>query len=260
MSKISEYLTQIKTAIYGREVRDAIHDSIEQCYTDVSNAKTLADTAASNANAATRKENTAASNADAKAKLANDAATKAGTATSNANAATTKANNAATKANTAASNADTATSNANAATTKANNAASKADTATNNANTATTKANEATSKANTAASNADTATSNANAATSKANTAAETVQTKLNNNDFVPNITFTVKTGLPGTNVAVEQTGTGKSIVLKLTIPRGDTGSLENIDEVLDTEFRNRDIVPLTNELIDSAIASAEGE
>ena len=232
MSKISEYLAQIKTAIYGREVRDAIHDSIEQCYTDVSNAKTLADTAASNANAATSKANTAASNADTKAKLANDAATKAGTATSNANAATTKANNAATKA----------------------------DTATNNANTATTKANEATSKANTAASNADTATNNANTATSNANAAAETVQTKLDNDDFVPNIVFTVKTGLPGTDVAVEQTGTGKSIALKLTIPRGDTGSLENIDEVLDVEFRNRDIVPLTNELIDSAIASAEGE
>ena len=232
MSKISEYLAQIKTAIYGREVRDAIHDSIEQCYTDVSNAKTLADTAASNANAATSKANTAASNADTKAKLANDAATKAGTATSNANAATTKANNAATKADTAASNA----------------------------NTATTEANEATSKANTAASNADTATNNANTATSNANAAAETVQTKLDNNDFVPNIAFTVETGLPGTNVAVEQTGTGKSIVLKLTIPRGDTGSLENIDEVLDVEFRNRDIVPLTNELIDSAIASAEGE
>ena len=232
MSKISEYLAQIKTAIYGREVRDAIHDSIEQCYTDVSNAKTLADTAASNANAVTSKANTAASNADTKAKLANDAATKAGTAASNANAATTKANNAATKADTAASNA----------------------------NTATTKANEATSKANTAASNADTATNNANTATSKANTAAETVQTKLDNNDFVPNITFTVETGLPGTNAVVEQTGTGKSIALKLTIPRGDTGSLENIDEVLDVEFRNRDIVPLTNELIDSAIASAEGE
>ena len=232
MSKISEYLAQIKTAIYGREVRDAIHDSIEQCYTDVSNAKTLADTAASNANAATSKANTAASNADTKAKLANDAATKAGTATSNANAATTKANNAATKA----------------------------DTAANNANTATTEANEATSKANTAASNADTATNNANTATSKANTAAETVQTKLDNNDFVPNIVFTVETGSPGTNVAVEQTGTGKSIALKLTIPRGDTGSLENIDEVLDTEFRNRDMVPLTNESIDSAIASAEGE
>nr|DAZ21713.1 MAG TPA: hypothetical protein [Caudoviricetes sp.] len=29
---------------------------------------------------------------------------------------------------------------------------------------------------------------------------------------------------------------------------------------MLDVEFRNRDIVPLTNELIDSAIASAEGE
>ena len=109
MSKISEYLAQIKTAIYGREVRDAIHDSIEQCYTDVSNAKTLADTAASNANAATSKANTAASNADTKANLANDAATN------NANAATTKANEAATKATDAAKRAEDAAEKADKA-------------------------------------------------------------------------------------------------------------------------------------------------
>lgn len=46
MSKISEYLQLIKTAIYGREVRDAIHDSIKQCYEDVTTAKTLANEAA----------------------------------------------------------------------------------------------------------------------------------------------------------------------------------------------------------------------
>lgn len=94
MSKISEYLAQIKTAIYGREVRDAIHDSIEQCYTDVSNAKTLADTAASNTNAAISKANTAASNADTKAKLANDAATKATDAAKKAEDAAEKADKA----------------------------------------------------------------------------------------------------------------------------------------------------------------------
>lgn len=34
MSAISDLLNQIKTAIYGREVRSSIHDAIEQCYAD----------------------------------------------------------------------------------------------------------------------------------------------------------------------------------------------------------------------------------
>lgn len=46
MAKISEYLKKIKEAVYGYEVRDAIHDSIEQCYSDVTTAKTLANEAA----------------------------------------------------------------------------------------------------------------------------------------------------------------------------------------------------------------------
>ena len=42
MSQIQTNLNKIKTAVYGVEVRDAIHDSIEQCYDDVSTAKTKA--------------------------------------------------------------------------------------------------------------------------------------------------------------------------------------------------------------------------
>lgn len=37
MSDISEYLRQIEEAEYGEDVRDSIHDAIEQCYSDVSN-------------------------------------------------------------------------------------------------------------------------------------------------------------------------------------------------------------------------------
>lgn len=37
MSAISEDLAKILSAIYGEEVRGAIHDAIEQCYSDVSN-------------------------------------------------------------------------------------------------------------------------------------------------------------------------------------------------------------------------------
>lgn len=194
MSKISEYLNQIKTAIYGREVRDAIHDSIEQCYSDVTNAKTLADAATTAANDATAKANTATSNANSAATKATDAAAKAtsaassaNTAASKANDATTKANAATDKANTAASNADTATSKASEATTKANAATEKANTAASNADTATTKANEATTKvntatekANTAASNADSKATAANDAANKANVAASNADTKAN--------------------------------------------------------------------------------
>ena len=55
---ISELLADIKKAIYGKDVRDAIHDSIKQCYTDVTTSKTVADDAAT-------KAQTAAANANA---------------------------------------------------------------------------------------------------------------------------------------------------------------------------------------------------
>lgn len=50
MSRISQLLAQILSAVYGRDVRQSIHDAIEECYSDVSTAATLADTAAENAN------------------------------------------------------------------------------------------------------------------------------------------------------------------------------------------------------------------
>lgn len=34
MSKIQEYLNRIKTAVYGKDVRQSIYDAIQQCYTD----------------------------------------------------------------------------------------------------------------------------------------------------------------------------------------------------------------------------------
>ena len=34
MAGIEEYLNQIKNAIYGKDVRQAIHDGIEACYED----------------------------------------------------------------------------------------------------------------------------------------------------------------------------------------------------------------------------------
>lgn len=44
-----------------------------------------------------------------------------------------------------------------------------------------------------------------------------------------PQITVQVKTGEPGTAAGVKQTGTAEAPVIELTIPRGDTGSLESL-------------------------------
>ena len=52
MSTIEHDLAQIRQAVYGREVREAIADGIEHCYDDVSTSTTLADGAAERANTA----------------------------------------------------------------------------------------------------------------------------------------------------------------------------------------------------------------
>lgn len=97
MSRIQILLQQIQTAVYGKDVRQSIHDSIEQCYTDVTSAKTLADdsitqmiqkiaqcdTASANANEKANLADTAASNADAKAALAQSAADTADASATN---------------------------------------------------------------------------------------------------------------------------------------------------------------------------------
>jgi hypothetical protein len=300
VSKISEYLNKIKTAIYGREVRDAIHDSIKECYADVTSGATLANAASDKANAATEKANTAASNADTATASANSAANLANTAasnadnkaaladeaTANANAATESANAAASSAADKAALADTAATGATAAMNSANEAASNAngkatlaDEATANANAATESANAAASNADGKAALADRATTDANNAANLANTAATTADDKaaladnaaglirrmdvstthlppgsaptssLNtvedasglshyslvlgiptgNTGATPALTFEVSTGAAGTSATVEVTGTAEAPIVHLTIPKGDTGKIENL-------------------------------
>jgi hypothetical protein len=99
MSRIQTLLSQILSAVYGKDVRGSIHDAIEECYTNVSTASTLADDAVSRANTAITATNTAKNNAVT-------ATTNAITATNNTNAAMISANNAATNANNSASECD----------------------------------------------------------------------------------------------------------------------------------------------------------
>ena len=73
MSAISGFLAKIKTAIYGEEVRSSIHDAIEQCYEDVTNAKTLADNSINNSTTALNNANDAVNRANAAQRTADNA-------------------------------------------------------------------------------------------------------------------------------------------------------------------------------------------
>lgn len=67
MSTIEENLQKILTAVYGEEVRGAIHDSIAQCYSDTSEGKTLAEAAAEEATEAAGDASDAADEANSAA-------------------------------------------------------------------------------------------------------------------------------------------------------------------------------------------------
>ena len=139
-----------------------------------------------------------------------------------------------------------------AATQAANTATSNANTATANANTATGKANTAASSANTAATNANTAKDAANAAAGKINNmtvsatpvSTGTATAELSTVDghyhlalglpkgdtgATPQISVQVATGAAGSEASVSVSGTAENPVIHLTIPRGDTGTIENL-------------------------------
>ena len=102
----------------------------------------------------------------------------------------------------------------------------------NNARDAVTSAKNAASSANNAASSANEAAGDANAAAAAANNAAEELQEKVNAGDFTASVTVgTVTTGNPGTQASVVNSGTDKDAVLDFTIPRGNTGTVENLSE-----------------------------
>ena len=76
------------------------------------------------------------------------------------------------------------------------------------------------------------ATNAANSAASSANNVAEEVENKLDNGDFAATVSVgTVTTGKPGTNASVTNSGTENDAVLNFTIPRGDPGSIENVEQ-----------------------------
>lgn len=130
------------------------------------------------------------------------------------------------KANTAAEGANAAKEAADEAAGGANAAKEAADEAAEGANAAKEAAEEAAEGANTAKEAADDAAE-------RANEIALEINTKLENGEFTGSIEIgRVETGQPGTEAKVENVGTKKDAVLNITIPRGDTGNIENIGEV----------------------------
>lgn len=178
MSQIQTNLNKIKTAVYGVEVRDAIHDSIEQCYDDVSTAKTKADNATTVANAAASNANAKAAVAETAAQNANAAATAVETNAQIVTEAINRADTAAASAKAQATAAETAAQNANAAATTAETQASAAQNAATEANTAAENANAKAIAANDAAEAAAAATTNLEGLKTEVTTAAQNANEK----------------------------------------------------------------------------------
>lgn len=143
--------------------------------------------------------------------------------------------------------------------------------ATQEARQATQSANEQAQAAQTAASNASTQASAAQQAAQKIQNLSATAQTlapgsqatanvSSTENGFevklgipmgaagpVPNITFKVKTGEPGTDVEITQGGTPEAPTVELTIPRGMPGT-GNVSSVCGVQPGTDGDVPLTAE------------
>lgn len=136
---------------------------------------------------------------------------------------------------------------AEAAAKAANTAATNANNATKAAQTATTNANTATKAANTAAGKIDNMTVHVSGLEAGATPTADlTLVDGHYNLSFsipkgdkgntgatgaTPEITVKVVTGEAGTQASVAQSGTAENPVITLTIPRGDTGSIDNLAE-----------------------------
>lgn len=144
----------------------------------------------------------------------------------------------------AAKAANQAASAANSAATSAAQAASVADTNASAANSAANAATAAASAASAAATKIDDMTITATGLAAGAAPTAELTEVGGHYNIVLglpkgdkgdtgatPQITVQVKTGEPGTAASVKQTGTAEAPVIELTIPRGDTGSIDNLAE-----------------------------
>lgn len=227
---IQTLLDQILTAVYGEQVRTAIHDSIETCYDDVEASSTLANEAAVNATNSYQTVNAilgdVSSYIQSDVTVANSIAA-AQTAASNAITATANVQTAINSASTATIAANSAATNANTKATLAESKASLADSKATLANTAAEGAREiiarwngtdgstgilasinaAINTANDAADTASVAASDANDATDAAEAATESIQAiiaRWNGTDGSTGISDAIQDAISAVNDATE--------------------------------------------------------
>lgn len=212
---VQDLLDQILNARYGEEVRSAIHDSIEQCYTDTVSGVNAATAAASSAVSIAE---TAASSAYSAMNAANEAASSAREATENAETEATRASSAADRANASAeiiedviASATNATESVQTALTSLNETIiatnSAKDTALEKAtaaSTAASRANAAADSAVVAINNVTTALTNVNTAVNDANTAAADARTAKSQCDTVVASAQTAITRVDLASAAIE--------------------------------------------------------
>lgn len=192
MAVIDDILSKILSAVYGKDVRQSIHDGIKTSYDISSEAKSVADTAKSTADTAKSTADTAKSTANTAKTTANTASTTANTAKTTAEAASATATEAKTTAEAATATANTAKSTADTAKSTADTAKSTATTANTTATTANTTANNALTAVNnkiteleTQSTNIGIAIQSANDAVKTANTAAQRAENAANSVDSV---------------------------------------------------------------------------
>lgn len=145
-------------------------------------------------------------------------------------AAAKAANQAASAANSAATSAAQAASAADANALAANSAANAATAAASAASAAATKINDMTITATGLAAGAA-PTAELTEVDGHYNIVLGLPKGDKGDTGATPQIAVQVKTGEPGTAASVKQTGTAEAPVIELTIPRGDTGSIDNLAE-----------------------------
>ena len=242
MSDISGYLNDIANAIYGEQVRSAIHDAIQACYTDVESGQTTAEAAANYATGAADSALAAAASAADAISLATGAANEAAEAASNANAAASSAYLAASAASTAVNQVDSAISSVNAVISDANDVISAASSILNSADIVTGQARLASEFANAAGSTANVAASTANDAADTATTAASDAYAAASDCNTAR---LEAITAANGASTAASRANLAASAIENITVSAEGVGpddtasaSVSTIDNHLNIHFR----------------------
>lgn len=204
MADIKQYTDQIKNAVYGEEVRDAIIGALEKVNDDNNSYQDIKDQITSDKEAIDRQVETFGDMTED----ATEIKTALGASVATANTAKTNLENATATANTARTNLQTATSTANTARTNLEKATEDAETAKTNADTAKSQLVTATNNANTAKANLDSARTAAETALANLNTAIEQASTSKGNLDSTISAANTAKTQL---QTVIDNSGTAKS-------------------------------------------------